>query len=447
MPLEVKAYRRPIGNADELPTLEELEPREREPLPIYERVREWSVDVKKILWQLKRCCEEVSIDTDNDIRDLDDRIVDPVADAANEIFTNQVGGTNQDYDVVIGAIDGVNTVYRVAKGSYDVDTLSVFLNGHRQGEGDSLDWVPLDPDSGTFKMNTPPTSPDKIIVKYTEDVLASDADTDYIIESTLDTLTGAINGSNKVFTTSSAYLSGSLRVWQGVGGGGQLQTQGSSEDWTETSSTTFTMVTAPISGDEITVVYQSTGIAREQVDQSGGTNDTFGVLQGVRDGTNKKFVVSKGVYKTKTLLLENGGQAQTQGDSEDWEEGNPGVGMVEFITAPKATDQITAIYQVDGDLDHTHHDPGVDVDDDYTVRPVDTNIRVDATAGNKTITLPALSVGAGLEFNIGKVDASVNTVTVQGTGGETINGDATLVINFRNSVASIHGTFTEWLVA
>lgn len=69
------------------------------------------------------------------------------------------------------------------------------------------------------------------------------------------TLSGLVNGSNTVFTVSEgSYVSGSLRVYLN----GQLQTQGASSDWTETSPSagTFTFITAPFSGDVITVSYQ-----------------------------------------------------------------------------------------------------------------------------------------------------------------------------------------------
>lgn len=68
-------------------------------------------------------------------------------------------------------------------------------------------------------------------------------------------LTGARNGSNTVFTVSQGeYATGTLKVWRN----GQLMTQGSSEDFVETTpgSGTFTLAVAPVSTDEITVEYQ-----------------------------------------------------------------------------------------------------------------------------------------------------------------------------------------------
>ena len=69
-------------------------------------------------------------------------------------------------------------------------------------------------------------------------------------------LSGAIDGVNTTFTVSeSAYTTGSLKSWIN----GQLLTQGSSEDWTETTpiSGIFDFIIAPLSGDEITVEYQT----------------------------------------------------------------------------------------------------------------------------------------------------------------------------------------------
>lgn len=68
-------------------------------------------------------------------------------------------------------------------------------------------------------------------------------------------LGGARNGSNTVFTVSqAAYASGTLKVWRN----GQLMTQGTGDDFTETTpaSGTFTFAVAPASTDEITVEYQ-----------------------------------------------------------------------------------------------------------------------------------------------------------------------------------------------
>lgn len=82
-------------------------------------------------------------------------------------------------------------------------------------------------------------------------------------------LSGSVNGSNAVFTVSqAAYISGSLKVYLN----GQLQTQGSAEDWVETSPAagTFTFATAPATGDLITVSYQKSVSALGNADTVDG---------------------------------------------------------------------------------------------------------------------------------------------------------------------------------
>lgn len=83
-----------------------------------------------------------------------------------------------------------------------------------------------------------------------------------------------------------------------------------------------------------------------QIDQSGGTADTFGVLAGDRDGVNVEYTVSRGVYQTGKLTVYLNGQLQTQGTAEDWHEDNPATGKFHFTTAPEADDEIVVMYGV-----------------------------------------------------------------------------------------------------
>ncbi len=64
-----------------------------------------------------------------------------------------------------------------------------------------------------------------------------------------ETPTPATNGSQKVFTVANAYVSGLLEVYLD----GLMQIKGT--DYTETSSTTFTMVEAPDSDEVLRVNY------------------------------------------------------------------------------------------------------------------------------------------------------------------------------------------------
>lgn len=64
-------------------------------------------------------------------------------------------------------------------------------------------------------------------------------------------ITGSRNSSNKVFTLSANYLSGSTRVYVN----GIRYTPGASYDYTETGTNQITFTNAPDSGDLITVDY------------------------------------------------------------------------------------------------------------------------------------------------------------------------------------------------
>jgi hypothetical protein len=81
------------------------------------------------------------------------------------------------------------------------------------------------------------------------------------------------------------------------------------------------------------------------VDSSGGTSDTYGVLSGLVNSSNKVYTVSLGSYISGSLRVYLNGQLQTQGSSEDWTETTPVSGTFTFATAPTTGDIIIAMYQ------------------------------------------------------------------------------------------------------
>lgn len=66
---------------------------------------------------------------------------------------------------------------------------------------------------------------------------------------------------------------------------------------------------------------------------------------------------------------------------------------------------------------------------DYTALLTDMLILIDATAGNVIVTLPKASTCGGKPFLVVKVDSSGNTVTVTSYAGDTIEGNATVVLS------------------
>ena len=81
---------------------------------------------------------------------------------------------------------------------------------------------------------------------------------------------------------------------------------------------------------------------------------------------------------------------------------------------------------------------------DYTATSSDTVILVDATSGDVTITLPAVS--SGLHYYIKKTDSSSNKVIVDGDGSETIDGSTTQDIISQYDAMEIVSDGTSWSI-
>lgn len=82
-----------------------------------------------------------------------------------------------------------------------------------------------------------------------------------------------------------------------------------------------------------------------QIDCSGGTSDTYGVLSGAVNGSNNIYTVSLGSYVTGGLQMYLNGQLLTQGSGEDWTETDPASGTLTLTNAPVSGDVLIAIYK------------------------------------------------------------------------------------------------------
>jgi hypothetical protein len=80
------------------------------------------------------------------------------------------------------------------------------------------------------------------------------------------------------------------------------------------------------------------------------------------------------------------------------------------------------------------------LDDNYTI------ILVDSTSGAVTITLPAAASYKGRHYYIKKIDSSVNAVTIDGNGSETIDDQLTAVITVQYTSLTIFSDGTEWWI-
>lgn len=82
----------------------------------------------------------------------------------------------------------------------------------------------------------------------------------------------------------------------------------------------------------------------------------------------------------------------------------------------------------------------------YTLLSGDYTILADATSGNLTMTLQAAASHTGRIYKIKKIDASVNTVTIDANGSETIDGATTQVISTQWASVTIQSNGTSWFI-
>lgn len=84
---------------------------------------------------------------------------------ASNLLINQTPD-NGTYDLLIGDVDGVNTVFNVQAGLYLTGTLAVYLNGQLLEQGATQDWFETDPVTGEFEFVTAPLSGDVITAVF-----------------------------------------------------------------------------------------------------------------------------------------------------------------------------------------------------------------------------------------------------------------------------------------
>lgn len=82
----------------------------------------------------------------------------------------------------------------------------------------------------------------------------------------------------------------------------------------------------------------------------------------------------------------------------------------------------------------------------YTALDADDIIYMDATGGVATVDLPTAVGRDGKRFTIMKTDAGGNTVTVDGSGAETINGVATNVLAAQFDSITIVSNDVNWTI-
>lgn len=82
----------------------------------------------------------------------------------------------------------------------------------------------------------------------------------------------------------------------------------------------------------------------------------------------------------------------------------------------------------------------------YSILTTDCFLAGDCNSGNITFTLPAVSGNTGRIFYIKKIDATANTLTIVGFGGELIDGVASFVLSSQYQSVSVIDNGTSWWI-
>jgi hypothetical protein len=87
----------------------------------------------------------------------------------------------------------------------------------------------------------------------------------------------------------------------------------------------------------------------------------------------------------------------------------------------------------------------VNSDSPYTAAAVEVII-ADATSGAITVNLPDAAGNTGRRYSIKKVDATANLVTIDGDGGDTIDGQTTKVLSDQYDSVTVVSDGTNWFI-
>ena len=87
----------------------------------------------------------------------------------------------------------------------------------------------------------------------------------------------------------------------------------------------------------------------------------------------------------------------------------------------------------------------VTVTSNTTLTNTSTSVLVNATGGAVTITLPT-AIGSNYQYTVKKIDSSANTVTVNTTSAQTIDGASTQVISGQYNSMTVKSDNNNWYI-
>lgn len=119
------------------------------------------------------------------------------------------------------------------------------------------------------------------------------------------------------------------------------------------------------------------------------------------------------------------------------------INNTDILTIQAAIVELSKKLKIGGALGRPH----VSKTANYTASiETDSVILCDATGGAFTITLPTAASADGYQFDIKKIDASANTVTVDGDGAETIDDSTTAVLTTQYESITVYSDGSEWWI-
>jgi hypothetical protein len=85
---------------------------------------------------------------------------------------------------------------------------------------------------------------------------------------------------------------------------------------------------------------------------------------------------------------------------------------------------------------------------DYTITALDWTVLADAAGGAFNVTLPSVAANRGRVFIVKRINAGANKPTIITTGGDTIDGAATLVLTpqYASAMVQAPDAGTDWMV-
>jgi len=88
----------------------------------------------------------------------------------------------------------------------------------------------------------------------------------------------------------------------------------------------------------------------------------------------------------------------------------------------------------------------ITVNVDTTLDSTNFTVLVDASGANRIITLPTAVGISGTVYNIKKIDSSINIVTIDGNGAQTIDGKTTRIITTQFENVTIQSDNANWVI-